>query len=107
MTDVVTTILISMVAGFFWRAAGGFIYWFWPPRPSGTIQFAQRLVVGFVAAALAYAIYGVTPFDASGAWDPAGVGKLIGAGFAGLAGLSSFLPRSLNESIRLKMPPIQ
>ncbi len=90
-----------LVAGF-WGAMGGVIYWATPDRPAGATEFGKRVGVGFVAGAVTNSLGGTLPFDSAGAWDVAGVGKLIVAGFAGLAAIGAFLP-DLNETYRKRI----
>lgn len=99
MTDVLMTVVATMAAGF-WGAAGGFIYWALPERPSGKTEFLKRMGAGFVAGSIANVFWGIQPFDATSAWDTAGVARLIGAGFAGLATIASFFQRELNQNYR-------
>ncbi|HYM40658.1 MAG TPA: hypothetical protein VEY12_11065 [Thermoplasmata archaeon] len=101
MADPLLTTVVTIVAGF-WGAVGGVIYWATPNRPEGALAFLKRVSVGFAAAAVTSAFAGVSPFDAGGAWDTVSIGKLIAAGFVGLAGIASFLPEHLNVNVQKK-----
>ena len=106
MPDVPTTGLILLVAGL-WGAVGGVIYWARPDRPEGTVQFLKRVSVGWVAGAVTNALGGMSPFDPSGTWDAAGIGRLIVAGFVGLSAIATFLPDKLNETYRRQMTRLE
>ncbi len=99
MGDIVTTMAITFAAGA-WGAIGGIVWWAMPKRPDGPLAFVQRVAVGFAAGAIWYALGGITPFLATGEWDASGVGKLIAAGYTGLAGVAALLPTHLNEDFR-------
>ncbi len=106
LPDVSSTVLILLVAGL-WGAIGGVIYWATPDRPEGTIQFLKRISVGWVAGAVTNALGGVSPFDSNGAWDAAGIGRLIVAGFVGLSAIATFLPEKLNETYRKQIAKME
>lgn len=99
MPDIQTTVLITLVAGG-WGMVGGFVYWAIPTRPKGLVNFVKRIGVGFVSGAIAYALGGVMPFNAAGAWAVDNVSKLIAGGFIGLSSIATFLPDSLDENRR-------
>ncbi len=99
MVDMATTVLITIAAAV-WGGVGGFAWWALPPQPSGWTQLVVRLGVGLIVGAVTYAVLGVSVFAPSGAWDPAGVAKIIAAGFVGLSSLGGILPQHFNEKAR-------
>jgi len=60
-----------------------------------------------VAGAVTNALGGVSPFDSNGAWDAAGIGRLIVAGFVGLSAIATFLPEKLNETYRKQIAKME
>ena len=81
---------------------GGVLWWASPPKallPRDFGAVLKRLVVGAVCGFLANVLVGLSPIDASGNWNPAGIVELVVVGFGGIASLVGILPASLRGNL--------
>jgi len=82
---------------------GAIIWWAYPPQAKKAKDVLLRLILGMVIGFLANVAASVSPFDAAGNWNVAGVIELLGLGFGGIAGISSTLPKKYGKYLNAEM----